>query len=205
MKRGGIADPNSSRSKSNAEKGTGKGEDGDGLNGKGGDANTNSVRGTCDNPFLDSKICVLDGTNLRQLIDGLCLCPPGIILPGQRQSKMFWKAISKALLEVCNIDLLTSDKIRSAGMLEVLQEKVLDKGAKILMKCLSNLPGKTVGEVVKKPQRFRLQFIRSLAELENDPDKKFLQNLENCETIGYETDLGNFPDVPPRRNKTTSL
>ena len=63
------------------------------------------------------------------------------------------------------------------------------------MECLSNSSGTTVEAVIKKPQCFRLQFISSLAELENDADKKFLQNLENGAAIGYETDLWNFPEV----------
>ena len=69
------------------------------------------------------------------------------------------------------------------------------------MECLSNLSGATVETVIKKPQCFRLQFISSLSELENDPDKKFLQNLENGATIGYETDLGNSPGVSPDKTK----
>ena len=41
--------------------------------------------------ILENKICVLDGSNLRTLRDGLGLCSPGIITPGGRQSKPFWK------------------------------------------------------------------------------------------------------------------
>ena len=114
---------------------------------------------------------------------------------------MFRKSISKALLEVCNSDFLTSERIRSAGLLKALQEKFLDKGAQILMECLSNLPGKTVETVIKKPQCSRLRLISSLAEVENDPDKKLLKNLENGATIGYETDLGNCPEVAPDKTK----
>ena len=55
-----------------------------------GDAN--AVRGTLYNPFLDSKICVLDGTNLTQLRDGLGLCSPGIILLGKDDPK--WSGMS---------------------------------------------------------------------------------------------------------------
>ena len=40
---------------------------------------------------IDSEICVLDGTNLRQLSDGLGLRPAGIIEPAQRLRKQFWK------------------------------------------------------------------------------------------------------------------
>ena len=36
---------------------------------------------------LDSKICALDGTNLTQLRDGLCLCSPGIVEPGKDNAK----------------------------------------------------------------------------------------------------------------------
>ena len=130
--KGKIADPNSARS--NAEAAMGKGKGGDGLKdktkglGRTGDADT--VRGTFYNPFLDSKICVLDGTNLRHLRGGLGICSPGIILPGKRQPKMPRKAIRKALLEVCNSDFLTSEQIGSAGMLKVLQGKFLDEGCK---------------------------------------------------------------------------
>ena len=53
-----------------------------------GDANPNAVRGAFFNPFLDSKICVLDGTNLRQLREGLGLCSPGIILQGKDNPKL---------------------------------------------------------------------------------------------------------------------
>ena len=69
------------------------------------------------------------------------------------------------------------------------------------MECLSNLSGGTVGTVAGKPQCFRLRLISSLAEVENDPDKKFLQNLENSATVGYETDLGNSPRSPPWETK----
>ena len=62
---------------------------------------------------------------------------------------MFRKSISKALLEVCNSDFLTSEQIRPSGLLKALQEKFLDKGVQILMGCLSNLSGGTVETVVK--------------------------------------------------------
>ena len=48
---------------------------------------------------------------------------------------------------------------------------------------------------MKRPQRFRLRLLRCLAELENDAGKQFLQNLENGATIGYDSDLGNCPEV----------
>ena len=47
----------------------------------------------------------------------------------------------------------------------------------------------------KNPQCSRLRLLRSLAELENDADKKFLRNLENDAEVGYESDLGNSPEV----------
>ena len=134
--KGKIADPNSARSKARAEKGTGKGKGGDGLDGKcgnGGDAIPNTLRETFYNPFLDSKICALDGTNLRQLRDGLGLCSPAIVLPEQRQPKTPREAIRKVLLEVSDRDILTSERSRSTDMLKALQEKFLDKWVRKLM------------------------------------------------------------------------
>ena len=46
-----------------------------------------------------------------------------------------------------------------------------------------------------KPQCFRLEFAKCLAERENDPRPKFLGNLENGATTGYMSDLGNCPEV----------
>ena len=73
------------------------------------------------NQSLDSKISALDGTNLRHLRDGLGPCSPGIVGPGKRQRKSFWKAIRKLLLGVCDRNILTSGIIRSPGMLKALQ------------------------------------------------------------------------------------
>ena len=39
---------------------------------------------------LGSRICVLDGTYLTRLRDGLCRCSPGIIVPAKRLRKHFW-------------------------------------------------------------------------------------------------------------------
>ena len=77
--------------------------------------------------------------------------------------------------------------------MKVLQEKPLDSGVQKLMECLSEFPGKTVGEVVKKTSMLQIKFLSAIAELENDTDKDFITNLENGATIGYETDLRNFP------------
>ena len=93
---------------------------------------------------LDSKICVLEGGNLRQLRDGLGLCSPAIIQPEQRQRKTFWKAISKVLLDVCDRNILTSEVTRSEKMMKALQEKFLDKLAQKLMGRLSNFQAKAV-------------------------------------------------------------
>ena len=40
-----------------------------------------------------------------------------------------------------------------------------------------------------------------MAELEKGPDKKFLQNLQNGATIGYESDLGSLHEVRPDKTK----
>ena len=69
------------------------------------------------------------------------------------------------------------------------------------MNCLSELSGKTVDPVIKKPQRFRLNLISAISELGNDPDKEFLQNLHKGETIGYEKCLGTFPGVSHGKTK----
>ena len=77
---------------------------------------------------LDNIIFVLDGTNLRQLRDGLCLCAPGIVEPAKRQRKTFWEAITKLLLEVCDRNILTSEKIRSPHLLNLIRGNFLEKG-----------------------------------------------------------------------------
>ena len=59
---------------------------------------------------LDRKIYVLGGTNLRHLGVGLGLCSPGIIDPPFRVGKPSWVAIRSALLCVCTMDILTSEK-----------------------------------------------------------------------------------------------
>ena len=101
---GKNSDPNSNRQKNKGDceggecpkgKGKGKGQKGGNV-----EASINTVRETSLNQSLDSKICVLDGTNLRQLRDGLGLCSPVIIQPGERQCKKFWNEISKVLSEV---------------------------------------------------------------------------------------------------------
>ena len=82
-----------------------------------------------------------------------------------------------ALSSICNPGLIASGQIRSAKLLKVLQEKFLGKGVQTLMNCLSGLSGKTVDPVIKKPQCFRLNFLSTISELENDTDEEFLQNL----------------------------
>ena len=135
----------------------------------------NAVREFYQNQSLDSKICVLDGTNLRHLREGLCLCSPAIIQLGKRQRKTFWKAISKVLLEVCSRNILTSEVIASTNLMQALREKSLDSGVRKLTECLSNLPGNSVGAVIKRPQCFRLRLLGCLAELANDADKSFYE------------------------------
>ena len=74
---------------------------------------------------LDGKIYVLDGTNIRHIGGGLGICPTGIKAPAFSVSGPFQKAVISTLLSVCNINLLTSEKIRSvdlrADLLKVLK------------------------------------------------------------------------------------
>ena len=62
---------------------------GDGRSQKGGnvEAPPNTVQEFPPNKSLDSKICALEGANLRQLRDGLGLCSAGIIQPGEDNAK----------------------------------------------------------------------------------------------------------------------
>ena len=83
--------------------------------------------------------------------------------------------------------------------MEVSQEKFLDKGVQKLTGCLSGLSGETVETVIKRPQRFRLNFLSAIAELENDPGEEFIKNLENGGEIGCETDLGNCTEVKTKQ------
>ena len=53
----------------------------------------------------------------------------------------------------------------------------------------------------RNPQRFRLNFLSIIGELENDPDKVFLQNLRKGETIGYNECLGTSPICLPWKKK----
>ena len=72
------------------------------------------------------------------------------------------------------------------------------------MECLSELSGATFGTAVKKPQCSRFNFISAIEELENDADEDFIKNLENGETIGYETYLGNCPeDLADKQNSAS--
>ena len=76
------------------------------------------------------------------------------------------------------------------------------QGAQKLVECLSGLSGKAANAVVKKPQCFRLQILACPAELEDGAGKKFLRNLENRDTIGYKSDVGNFPEAPKAKQKS---
>ena len=86
-------------------------------------------------------------------------------------------------------------------MLNALRGNLLDKGVRKLVECLSSLSWKKGNDVIKKPQCFCLQLLGRLAELANDADKKFLQNLENGATIWYKSDMWNFPGVFPGATK----
>ena len=69
----------------------------------------------------------------------------------KRQPEPFWKVIRNSILEIRNPDFLTAEQIRSTDLLKVSQAKFLDKGARGIMKFLSELPGKTAETVVKNP------------------------------------------------------
>ena len=81
-----------------------------------------------------------------------------------------------------------------AGLIEIFTRKVSRQMGAKLMGCLSELSWKTVGAVVKRPQCPRLNLLSAIAELENDTGEEFIKSRKRGE-IGYETDLGNFPDV----------
>ena len=98
---------------------------------------------------LGREMCVLDGTNLRRLRDGLCRFSPGIILQAKRLRKHFWKIIRSSLLDICDRNILTSEVIRSNSAISVITENFLDKWVRTLAKYLSELPGKTDDAVVK--------------------------------------------------------
>ena len=121
---------------------------------------------------LENKICVINGTNLRKLRDGLGICSPGIIVPGQRIRKHFGKVVRRSLLDICDRNILASAVTRRNHLLLVLTENFLDKGVRKLAKSLSELPGKTVEAAIKKPQFPRLKMINCISELENGPGKK---------------------------------
>ena len=106
-----------------------------------------------------------------------------------------------ALSSICNKDLIESDDLRSANLLNILREQFLEKGAQALVNCLSELPGKTVGPTIRKPQCFRLNFLSAISELENDSGEVFLQNLHKGATIGYNECLGTCPEVFPGKTK----
>ena len=98
---------------------------------KEGDAKGKGSRETAESPpvidfayiqSLDNKICVLDGTNLRQLIDGLGLCWPGITVPAQMIHTPFWKVVRRSLLDICDRTILKSAVIRHNLLLSVLTE-----------------------------------------------------------------------------------
>ena len=82
-------------------------------------------------------------------------------------------AIGKVLLEVCDRDILTSERVRSADVLKASHGKLLDKRMQKLTECLSYWSVGTAETVIKNPQCFLLWLIRSLEEVESDPDKSF--------------------------------
>ena len=59
---------------------------------------------------------------------GLGLCSPCVIAPASRVPKPFWEVIRSTLLYVCNINLLTAEKIWPIDMLNVLRRNFLDMG-----------------------------------------------------------------------------
>ena len=67
--------------------------------------------------------------------------------------------------------LVKQDDLRSSNLVNVLQEKFLEKGAQTLMSCVSKLPGKTLTHTIQKPQCSRLNFLSAISELENEPEK----------------------------------
>ena len=123
------------------------------------------------------------------------------IQTGKRQPKTPWKATRKVLLEACGRDILTSELIRSTDMMEVLQEKALDKGVRKLTERLSNFPGRTVATVAKKPQCFRLRLLRCLAELEIGPDKKFLPKSRKRRRNSLRFRSRKSPEIFPGKTK----
>ena len=95
-------------------------------------ANTDqSVIDSSSSQSPDGDISVTDGTNLRHLRGGLGLCAPGIPSPAFRAPKPFRKAVRSTLLSVCNINLLTPEKIRPIDLLNVIKENFLDKGREV--------------------------------------------------------------------------
>ena len=83
-----------------------------------------------------------------------------------------------ALSDICNPDLIASGQIRSTDLSKFPQGKFIDEGVQKLTECLSELPGKTVGTVIRKPPCFRLNFLSAIADLENGTDKDFLKNFQ---------------------------
>ena len=101
----------------------------------------------------------------------------------------FWNSIRSTLLYVRNTYLITSEKIRHIDIINVLKVILLDKWGREIGDCVSGYPGGKVGTDVKKPQCFRLGFIKCLSEMGEGPDSNFLRNLENIDTVGYMADL----------------
>ena len=107
-----------------------------------------------------------------QLRNGLRLSPPGIIVPAHGIRQPFWEVVRRALLDICDRNILTSEVIGHNQLISVITENFLDKGVRKLAKSLSELPGKTVEAAIKKPQFPRLKMINCISELENGPGKK---------------------------------
>ena len=57
------------------------------------------------------------------------------------------------------------------------------------------------GNSHKETSACQVKFLSIIEDLEDDPDKEFLKNLHNVETIGYETSLRNCPEVFPGKTK----
>ena len=62
-------------------------------------------------------------------------------------------------------------------------------------KCLPKLSGNPVAAAIKN-RNVSSKKISCLSELENDTDRKLLENVENEATVEYKPDFRNFPEAP---------
>ena len=61
----------------------------------------------------------------------------------------------------------------STDLLNSIATNSIEKGVQNLGEWLSELPGAAIIAAVNKPRRFRLEYRKCLAELEQDADSKF--------------------------------